>query len=238
MVIEFFHNLIDQGSDDLLLKLNEKAIEGGIKEKYPPLSLDTVAACERWLGFRLPTLLKRVYTEVANGGVGPGEALIGLADGKRSAFNERYALDLIGICDVFYNYAYGWDEQDDYGALLWQWPTGLLPVSDWGDFDLTVLDCKSGRAPMLQVNYRQSINYKKAFKQKTAGVFKFPGVSLATWLASSIDGREGDHFPLKSEAQQLRDSIGWKTPPAGEFLGPPPADTHVAQFKVGKIHKP
>ena len=46
-----------------------------------PTSLDVVRKAEATLGFNLPPLLIQVYTEVANGGFGPGYGLLGLAGG-------------------------------------------------------------------------------------------------------------------------------------------------------------
>src|SRR5438552_9489750 len=40
-----------------------------------------VAGDETRLGFALPSLMKRVYTEIGNGGFGPGYGLIGLTNG-------------------------------------------------------------------------------------------------------------------------------------------------------------
>ncbi|WP_229843519.1 hypothetical protein [Streptomyces chryseus] len=39
---------------------------------------------ERAIGRRLPELLRRVYTEVANGGFGPDRGLASLTDGSRA----------------------------------------------------------------------------------------------------------------------------------------------------------
>ena len=172
-MFDLLYNLNQKASDDQLIsRLNEKAVAQGAKEKYPPIPLETVVACERYFGFTLPRLLRRVYTEVANGGVGPGGNLIGLAGGKRSLFNEHYAFDALGIFDVFINYRLGWDEQDDWGREIWQWPARLLPICDWGGYDITVLDCKSQGSPALHLNYRASIDYKRAYEKKPNNVYK------------------------------------------------------------------
>ena len=54
---------------------------GKSKSLFPPTTFETVAAAEVRLGFRLPPLLRRIYTEVANGGIGPGTGLVGLSGG-------------------------------------------------------------------------------------------------------------------------------------------------------------
>ncbi|MCP2337747.1 SMI1/KNR4 family protein [Actinomadura rupiterrae] len=48
---------------------------------YPPVTMAELHAAEEQLGRRLPELLRRMYTEVANGGFGPNHGILGLADG-------------------------------------------------------------------------------------------------------------------------------------------------------------
>ncbi len=231
---DFWYNLTRKAADDqLIARLNEKAVQQGVKEKYPPISLETVRVCEKYFGFKLPPLLRRVYTEVANGGVGPGGKLIGLADGKRCLFNENYAFDLLGIYDVFINYKLGWDEQDDWGQYLWQWPIGLLPICDWGGYDITVLNCKMQKAPAMHLNYQASINYNDAFKRKTSGVFNLPGTPLRLWLQDSIEGNDANQFPQDREQKKLRVELGWiKTEPTEGILLPPKP---IWQFIDGRV---
>ncbi|MEU6299543.1 hypothetical protein [Streptomyces erythrochromogenes] len=51
---------------------------------FAPLSRTDVDAAERAIGRRLPRLLRRVYTEVADGGFGPDGGLASLARGNRA----------------------------------------------------------------------------------------------------------------------------------------------------------
>jgi hypothetical protein len=48
---------------------------------YPPASGSVVEAAEASLGFRLPPLLNDLYTQVGNGGFGPGYGIFGLEGG-------------------------------------------------------------------------------------------------------------------------------------------------------------
>ncbi|MGW6503005.1 SMI1/KNR4 family protein [Nonomuraea angiospora] len=48
---------------------------------YPPISQVDLHACEQRIGHELPELLRRVYTEVSNGGFGPSYDLLGLPPG-------------------------------------------------------------------------------------------------------------------------------------------------------------
>ncbi|MGW5636298.1 hypothetical protein [Streptomyces sp. NPDC003832] len=51
---------------------------------FPPIPMPEVEAAERRIGRRLPELLRRLYTEVANGGFGPDSGLASLTDGNRA----------------------------------------------------------------------------------------------------------------------------------------------------------
>lgn len=46
-----------------------------------PASIEEVESAERKMGVTLPPLLKSIYTQVANGGFGPGYGLLGVAKG-------------------------------------------------------------------------------------------------------------------------------------------------------------
>ncbi|GAA1013674.1 hypothetical protein Aple_088170 [Acrocarpospora pleiomorpha] len=48
---------------------------------YPPISHAELLACEKRIGHEIPELLRRVYTEVSNGGFGPSYDLLGLPPG-------------------------------------------------------------------------------------------------------------------------------------------------------------
>jgi hypothetical protein len=58
-------------------------MEVGAAAPPPPCSPELVTVAEHEIGYKLPLLLCRIYTEVANGGVGPYLGLNGLTgDGK------------------------------------------------------------------------------------------------------------------------------------------------------------
>lgn len=46
---------------------------------YLPTSQDAIESAEQKIGFRIPELLRRLYTEVANGGFGPVYGIAGVA---------------------------------------------------------------------------------------------------------------------------------------------------------------
>ncbi|MGY4901802.1 hypothetical protein [Streptomyces sp. 900116325] len=52
---------------------------GGLPdEPFPPLTIAEVEHAERKLGYRLPTLLRRIYIQIGDGGFGPDGGLASL----------------------------------------------------------------------------------------------------------------------------------------------------------------
>ena len=85
---------------------------------YSPVSPEIIAAAEGDLRFRLPPLLVQCYTEIGNGGFGPGHGLIGLESEDGDAFRH----DLTDACLAELYTAYREE------ALRRPWPKGLLPL--------------------------------------------------------------------------------------------------------------
>jgi hypothetical protein len=233
---DFFEKFQDRETDQLIAQLKAKAIRDGAVEKYPPLPLETVRACERLFGFRLPRLLTRVYTEVANGGVGPDGELVGLNGGKGSSFNETFILDVVGVYNAFSDLGFGWDEldPDNWGDYLWHWPKGVLPICDWGNFDITVVDCRAYKQPVFSLNYEAAINYKKAYrKRKTSNVFQQP-TTLVEWFTASLDGKDSAHRPVRMDARTQREKLGLPPRPrVSEPLAPRPVRDGKVDIRYG-----
>jgi hypothetical protein len=99
--------------DELIAALRERAESPKptgtptARERRPPASEESVVKVEAALGFRLDPLLRRIYREVCDGGVGPGYG----------------SLPLMGSESVLSKY-----ENFRSGS----WPEKLLPVWDWG----------------------------------------------------------------------------------------------------------
>lgn len=72
------------GEEDVVLKAGAPEAVEFFKDvpqepPYPPVRISEVIAAEQRMGRRLPELLKRLYTEVANGGFGPMYGILGIA---------------------------------------------------------------------------------------------------------------------------------------------------------------
>ena len=73
-----------------------EARAAGFVEKLPPLkpaSVDAVEAAERRFGHAFPSLLRRLYLEVGNGGFGPGYGIIGLPESDHDNDPRRESSD-------------------------------------------------------------------------------------------------------------------------------------------------
>ncbi|MEW1638519.1 hypothetical protein AB0469_31240 [Streptomyces sp. NPDC093801] len=86
------HRRTAADDDALLERLHALAWGGGSVVPYPtvlpagpfpPLSGAQVAHAERKIGYRLPGLLRRIYTEIGDGGFGPEGGLASLVPGRR-----------------------------------------------------------------------------------------------------------------------------------------------------------
>jgi hypothetical protein len=99
--------------NELIAALRERA--GSLKRTdtptqsdfRPPASEELVVTVEFALGFRLDSLLKRVYQEVCDGGVGPGYGSLSLTGSE-------------SVLSLYENFRHS------------SWPVGLIPVWDWG----------------------------------------------------------------------------------------------------------
>jgi hypothetical protein len=105
----------------------------GLIDLLPPLtpaSPAAVAEIETLVGSGLPSLLRRLYLEVGNGGFGPGYGMLGLAGGHTDD-GRHTATDL-------------------YRAGTF--PAHLLPLCYWGCAIYSLLDIKSGEMWGLDPN--------------------------------------------------------------------------------------
>ncbi len=91
----------------------------------PPASIEDVRRSESVMGFRLHVLHQRLLTEVANGGFGPGDGLIGLPEGRLNDAGQS----LIELRESL------WTDPTTTGL-----PPGVVALCDWGDATWSCLD--------------------------------------------------------------------------------------------------
>lgn len=99
----------------------------------PPVREPDLALAEKQLGFTLPSLLKRIYTEVGSGGFGPG---YGLAPLWTSAGGDVLIEPSLVHTTLLF--------RDEY------WPSTLLYICDWGCNIYTSIDCSLPSYPLVR----------------------------------------------------------------------------------------
>lgn len=133
---------------------------------YPPASEEQLRATETSLGFLLPPVLHALYSEVANGGFGPGGGIQGAVGGYGSRASESARTivdDYRWHCQIGYTQighrgpvqlidlaktAEHWKRASSKKDLLLPhevWPEQLLSLEDLGCCMQAWLDCKTGR---------------------------------------------------------------------------------------------
>jgi hypothetical protein len=94
---------------------------------YPPVPAKVLQQAEQRLGFQLPSLLRKLYLEVGNGGFGPGYGLIGLPGGA-----TLYGQDMASLYlqDIF----------EPPPAPYRAWPRRFMMIGNWGCNITSVMD--------------------------------------------------------------------------------------------------
>ncbi|HIW63404.1 MAG TPA: SMI1/KNR4 family protein [Candidatus Stackebrandtia excrementipullorum] len=94
-------------------------------------SATTMEIAEAELGFSLPPLLARLYSDIGDGLFGPGGTLLPMVDGADET--------VLGEYNAFMG------KRD--GAEFY-WPAGVIPVLAWGSGMYAAVDCLSDKAPV------------------------------------------------------------------------------------------
>ncbi|MFG3011123.1 SMI1/KNR4 family protein [Streptomyces cinerochromogenes] len=97
----------------------------------PPAGADAIDEAERVIGFRTPPLLRRLYGEVANGGFGPEDGVLGVSGGHAQG-------DFRDIAELYQ------DGPDPSGRV----PAGLVLLYDWGCTIWSLVDFRDPAGPM------------------------------------------------------------------------------------------
>ena len=137
---------MDEKTAALIARIKERIADDRLDDpdapEFPPVSAAEIRRAEGRLGFRLPELLKTLYTEVANGGFGPYEGILGLENGWATKNGEGKTL--VEVYEDAHN------EIPDLPN--WRWPGELLPVCEDGAA-LICLDCSREESPVISFEY-------------------------------------------------------------------------------------
>jgi hypothetical protein len=121
-----------------------------------PATPSAVTEAEEVIGFPLPPLLRRLYLEVANGGFGPAEGIVGVRGGAPQA-------DWNHLAEIY-------EEGPDPSGRI---PAGLVPVYDWGCTIWSLVDFRDPAGPMWCTHdgecWPQGINLAQWLTETMAG---------------------------------------------------------------------
>ncbi len=120
-------------------RMQSTMTDQGSTQRSRPLLLAQkleLAADEEQLGFQLPPLLKQIYSEIGNGGFGPGYGLIGMSGGVPDDTGQT-APEIYSLLRL---------EPPEEGP--WSWPEGLLPICHWGCAIYSCIDCTHSDFPL------------------------------------------------------------------------------------------
>ncbi len=129
----------------------------------PPVSAEALAEAEARLGFPLPPLLRALYTQVGDGGYGPGRGLQVLLEGEESLVAHVEAIRRPGS----------------------DWPAQFIPLISWGDLYRSWVDCCHPPYPVWFDD--PDFDVEGAAR---ADYFYAQADSLEAWLTAWLDGAD------------------------------------------------
>jgi SMI1 / KNR4 family (SUKH-1) len=174
--------IVDLGN--VLARVRERCLDhGGIP--CAAATLEEIEHAEARLRFRLPASLRRLYSEVANGGVGP-VPLYGVGNGMRSAEGD----DLVGVYEGRLRPSRTYPDLPG-GRLLVAtetWPAHVMPLAEPRSGVLFCLHAPSGQVLSGAGNATEHGLGHADWLQREAP-------SLEAWLARWLDGEALPHRP-------------------------------------------
>jgi hypothetical protein len=133
---------------------------------WPPVTPEVLAQAETRLGFPLPPLLRELYTQVGDGGYGPGRGLDRLIgdDWSLVAQAERTCVEAAATGDPW-------------------WPPRLVPFVSWGCHYTSCVDCSEPPYPVWFYDHDRNLG------NVTPADYLYPeSASLHAWLSAWLDG--------------------------------------------------
>ena len=159
---------------------------------YPPLSEAELAQEEARLGFNLPPLLGHLYTQVANGGFGPGGGLL--------TFRQLSPKVDQTIATMYFQFR---TARAKRGAL---WQERVVPFASWGDMIFSCIDLSdaSTREDPPVVRYEPNMSEAQTHAKLKGAPFRGGGLipereRLSTWFEDWLEGREMFDRPYNAD---------------------------------------
>jgi hypothetical protein len=161
----------------------EKVRDAGATDPFPPTSTAKMDAAEAALGFPIPPIIRRLYTEVANGRFGPGYGLVGVDGcGTDEGRNDIVAL-------------YHGQSSKHWNNRFPRWPVRILRIAYFGCAMYAAVDCRDPEYPvyLLEPNAsEEDLRYANCLVPYGRG--------LNDWLYAWASG-ESVEFPPSMNAE-------------------------------------
>lgn len=123
------------------------------EEWYGPLLEDELRESEEMLGFPLPEFVRRLYTQVGNGGFGPGYGgVLGLLNGATDESNINAVDRYRGWQDWQPDLA-GYELEAEDIVVPFAWPNRILAICHWGCAIYSCIDCNKEDGAVLRFRY-------------------------------------------------------------------------------------
>lgn len=126
-----------------------------------PVTAGDLTYAEQLLGFALPPFMKRVYTEVGNGGFGPGYGLAPLLTPSLFPEEDVYTKPSLVHTTLCYRGTH--------------WPKTLLFICNWGCAIYSSIDCSTSQYPIVRSIQTEHIGIEASSLQEW----------LYTWLVGT-----------------------------------------------------
>jgi hypothetical protein len=122
------------------MPLNLQKLKDSARKQHanPPASETIIQNAECTLGFRIPVILRRLYSEIGDGGFGPEHGFYGLASGTEKFPDENATCLYI----LF--------RKGDSDDPAFSWPYMLLPVLDWSCAIRSCVGCSIPSLPIVR----------------------------------------------------------------------------------------
>lgn len=166
-----------------------RATSGGMTSGIacPPISPVVFDEEQRRLGVVLPVFVKRLYTEVGNGGFGPSEGLLSISalsptDHPISYFHGNFRA-----------------VRNQNGA---EWPASIVPFSHWGDLVLSCVDVSTESLNPPVVRFEPNMSKDDTLHFLHGAQFRGVGVipesdTLTAWFEDWLNDKEMFERPYR-----------------------------------------
>lgn len=170
----------------------KRVTDSRVVKPNPPTTAAKVDVAEAALGFKIPPVLRRLYTEVANGLFGPGYGLAGV-DGCGS---DEKRNDLVAL--------YRGQLSEDWKKALPHWPDRILRIAPLGCAMYAAVDCKDPAYPVYL--FEPNSGDEAAFGHAN---FLVPhDCGLDDWLLAWANGEDVEIPPSMRDELEQGDAVG------------------------------